>query len=423
MSKLKFLDTELLIYRKIILYVIIFFFMACSDNDSNINPDKSAVKIIGLNPQRAKINDTLTIKGINLNKISRVSFNGKYVEKFIYQDSGLIKVIIPVLNYEKVKVKILYEEYKYEGLVLKDSDEARMELFGVFPIIYDFDYNDINHIQILNDSTYFISAGRYLYKSLNGGYDWQFLHQFQELFAFYFFSTQEGWLSVIDDIGHNVILYTSDMVNFESKFDLGSIPQGDEIFKIEFSDSKNGYFISREGQIFKIDDKDISLLYTYPDPDNATFVDLTVLDSNHLWASGNCGYYGNIPTIIKIEDNQFSLMEFDPGYLSKIQFLDNNLGFLILNGKLLKSIDSGLNWINTDVDMFNFYFWNNQNGLCIEKKQSCNCDIFRITSDGGKSWTYNLTSGNYENTLFIKIKNGIGLIGGYRDRIWKYIQE
>lgn len=406
---------------KLIQKTCILFFISilisCSNNSDDIEIVIKERKLTNVIPDKATIGDTILVQGVNLD-ILTIKFND-YFGEIISNDNSEIKVIIPnKVNNENATIQAMMSQVSV-------VDTLPFQLIGFFPLSFpDSEYGDLRNVDLVNDTTGYLSVGNRLYQTNNGGYTWTKVNTFDSFIAaISFYNKNTGYISLENA---NMVYVTNDGGNSFKKIDLGNDTW--RIRDMYFSSPTNGYFLSSKGDIIEIkDDSNINLLYEFPMSNRGSnTIDFTSFSvwNNLIMATGLCPGDDNKPYLI-IYKNGIPSYKYFKDELLKVQVLNEEEAFMIMGNNLFFSNDTGNNWeIVSDSEIYNFIFWDKNNGIGVFPSENDDNDLLKRTFDGGKSWQdYGTMLGNFQYVTDMSYFNGRALITGYRGKLWKFIKD
>ncbi len=146
--------------------------------------------------------------------------------------------------------------------------------------------------------------------------------------------------------------------------------------------------------------------------DTLSFRDIVFTDSITAFAVGKRSYCcnNNIGIIAKTNDFGDTWDTIITSYgLVSISFPSNETGYAVgYNGTIIKTIDSGLNWITQNSNVTNYllsvFFINDSIGF------ACGDSIVLKTTDGGNNWTSQVIGSNIYSTRIFFPSDSIGYI-------------
>ncbi|CAL2092866.1 hypothetical protein [Tenacibaculum sp. 190524A05c] len=420
-------------------FIIALILVSCSNTDMEDPIDNSPVdndpivsdeiEISEILQEKVRIGDTITVIGNNLDKIS--SFKFKTVNDEIQNLSFIpplekkpqeIKVIVPTVNNE------LFELLFLENNSVVHS--APLNLFGTFPLRFNFDSFNANSVKMVSENTAFVSAGTKLYKTIDGGYEWELVKDFEHYIgsSMFFLNENLGWVEIRDN-SNSILYYTDDGgATFSKIFE--NIFVYKSIIQIYFSSPTNGYLLTTKGEIYHTEDNsNFNLVYDYPNSNEGSgyteFFHLSVFN-NTLIASGESGPNGDEPVLMYKTGNAYSYTNFDK-VVNNVQLINDSEAYHIrktsgFDDKLYFSNSISSVWEETsDKRIHDFYFIDKNKGIGISSDTNYSKHIVFETLDGGKTWINKFELRNAEYALDIDFYNGTGFISGYGGKIWKHI--
>ena len=419
--------------KYIFTFIIALVFISCSNSndDESIDPDpiSNEIEILEITQKKVRIGDTIVINGNNLDKIT--SFKFKTIDDELENLQNItpfeknleeIKVIVPTLNNE------LFELFIIQNSTVVNS--TSLNLIGTFPLKFNFNHDDVKSVKIVNDKTAFVAAGSKLYKTIDGGYGWELIKDFEYYIgsSMFFIDESLGWLEIYDD-WNSILYYTNDggiTFNkiFENNFAYKSIIQ------IYFSSPTNGYLLTTKGEIYKTDDNiNFDLIYDFPNSNEGSgttdFSHLSVY-GNTLIASGED--INDKPILIQKTGSIFNYSSFDK-VINNVQLINDSEAYQIrktsgFEDKLFFTNNISSGWEETsNKRIHDFHFTSKDKGIGISSNANYGNHIIFETYDGGKNWVNKFDFKDFEYSLDIDFQNNTGFITGYRGKIWKHIFE
>jgi len=407
--------------RKIFYFIILLslIMVGCSKENTSLD-DSPVVKVktlIKVTPQKAKIGDTITIEGENLDKIF-LMFNDTRDIKIISVQSNKIVAIVPTLYNENVTIKSMVN-------VAYVNDSITFKLVGVFPIKHSLELGDIIHIKAVSEKIFFATSGSQLYKTTDGGYNWDLVKDFNtSVGSIYFLDENKGWVSA--GTSEAYLYYTNDGgKTFQPIFKSGTGYDGKYITGMYFSNPTNGYLLTGKGEIYVTNDNTkFNLVYTDPESDKdsgSIEFDCLSVYNNTVMATGTLDF---VPVLIKGQNSIFSSSILSSDGVQKVQLMNDQEAYLVHGAKLYYSNSSGNTWEKVgDMKLYNIYFMDKNNGIGISSDIGFTHNIILNTKDGGISWQTSLELLDFEYTKDMAFSGNVGLFSGYRNHLWKYIKE
>jgi photosystem II stability/assembly factor-like uncharacterized protein len=235
------------------------------------------------------------------------------------------------------------------------------------------------------------STTQVLFKTTNGGQVWQLQYNSQNpVFQLFFINENVGWMSTWTT--GPLILKTID--GGENWMQVYSYPYAYEYIRdMEFINPATGWFVGEEtisyGMITNYDNLEFPVLFKETTDGGATWVEknfppnypgglrqIEALDYMNLIVTG-------YDTLFKTTNggvswHKYPLPQFGD---NKIQFINMNIGWSCMGGKLFKTIDGGEYWYQQVQPVNNFYFTTSQIGWYTYGNQIYN------STNGGNTWT------------------------------------
>ncbi len=406
--------------KKVILFLIIIITFSCSKEE-----EKAANKdLTVLSSKKVRIGDTIVLSGQNFDAVKNVEFGNRfqYISvNPIYKSNELIKVIVPVLKDENFILRISPNPSSYNTL--------NFNLIGTFPLPKSnlFNNYDLGNINMVNENVAFIGVENRIYKTLDGGYTWAIVKVLNKNISGIFFLNENlGWISFSDD-SSSTLHFTSDGGRtFNSIFTLNTY--GKHISKIYFSTENHGFILTTKGEIYETNDNsNFELTYHFPNSSSSGYPEFNHLSvyNNNLIASGEQAYqpgfirkinnnYDHIPSTDVIRNSQL-VSESQAYFVKRVPGYEDRLFFT-------NSFDS--NWQETsNKKIHNFHFINKDKGIGLSSSSNNRTYIIFETYDGGKNWINKFNFEEFEASREIDFYNKVGLITGYRGKMWKHIFE
>ncbi|WP_027125274.1 WD40/YVTN/BNR-like repeat-containing protein [Gelidibacter mesophilus] len=422
--------------KNLLILFISLFLISCS-NSSEEEMESNIIEITDVSKTKVRIGDTLIIKGKNLDLITNFKFTYPNIGNDdiitvepLEKKIDLIKVIIPILNYEKITLAA-FENDKF-------IISTPLNLFGTFPLIVksstdDLQHYDIQNIKMVNEKTAFLAAHRRLYKTTDGGYNWQIVKDFGfYIKPMYFIDENKGWVGTQTD-SHFILYYTDDGGRtFNEILKEGS---SYNIIDMEFSTPTNGYLLGVEGKIYHTNDNSsFNLIYNSSTSTAGAYFDfhkLSVVNNSLISLGENVSNGKSI--IIEGINNTFSYSVFDT-WIWDVQQLNENNAFISKNINMNNGLEENLffkssptaAWKKTsDKWIKYFHFTDNNKGIGINyaNKGSLDYSVVYETYDGGENWIYKFNFKDFEYRLDEDFYKNYGIITGFRGKIWKHIFE
>lgn len=229
----------------------------------------------------------------------------------------------------------------------------------------DFGTGAIWNFTFINDSIGYIyshGTAAHLLKTTDGGFTWQTICTFSSLDALAFYNENIAW-GTSNELSGNLFKTTNGGLNWQN-FD---------------------YFISFDGLFGRVG----------------------IINENSVIVPGY--YFNGSLVIFKTTDggtNWASIPVTDTLMGGRIQFINDNTGWIESNFKLYKTTDGGYNWQMQVPSVYDFFFVNENSGWYINGDQ-----IYR-TTDGGQSWIQqNSGTNNALYTIFFSDPNN-GWVSG-----------
>ena len=402
-------------YLKFLIFILLV--ASCSNSDSE-GSIESLIKINSISPLRAKIGDTITITGSNLDKLSYVYFKHNYMPEdnnvkiepytFISRSNKKITFKIPKLVHENITIYLPNIDTGYN-----------LDLVGFIPIQNDM---RIVQSQTLTNEIAYLTDGEKIYKSTDGYYNWHSIYTIPEgydLSSFYYLDENHCWIGVISDITGVSIFYSDNGgADFSLKFNVGHT--AGKINKIKFFSLSKGFFVDNNQEMYVSDNTSFLNIYDYyPNLSLLPFGkieiwDFNALNENLIFLSPNDTHF-----LIKIDNQNITYSEFYT-FPSAPQIF-NSIGYTQVESDIYKTTDLGNSW--TKIKTFDNYtpdlhFFNENVGFAMVNYTP---NVFYKTVNGGNTWIDYWTPSSflYNNSLPTVTPKHVWLFGD----LWKYIEE
>ena len=407
---------------------------SCSVEDAT--PNGNAELELTISPSKAKIGDTITIKGPNLNKILALFTEEKILGfnnfKIIKKTDTEIVAIVPDVYSENIMIKFIDKPFPSIPQKYTVVDSLNYEIVGLFPIYSyaDFNGSDIPEIECVNQDLYYATDRKKLFVTKNGGYQWEVLKSFDVILSNTFFlSEKTGWVSIITDKiinGANVceIRYTNDSGKSFQTLVLPDL-HGEYITDIYFSNSMKGYLLTNKGTLFQTTNNiDFTLLYKFPESAAGNFNQFSnfSISNDFIFAYGKSGITGDKPVIISGKGANFKYKYYN-SEIWKMQQIEGGVTFSIIGNRLHISKNNGDSWEKvSDIDLVNFAFFDSKYGIGVSREVPKFDQNIVETRDGGKTWKTIRKLKDFVFTSDIGFSSKSSIISGYRGASWKYVK-
>lgn len=278
--------------------------------------------------------------------------------------------------------------------------------------------DDLLYMSVIDKDTLYVCGEKLrVYKSTNGGSTWKnILNQSFNTTSFFFVNPAVGYINSHSKL-YKTIDYGATWVDLNVNIEFQSV---NSIFFISID---TGYAATQGGSIGKVlKTNDGGLNWSIiPLPLNTTFSTVFFKDSFNGFLIGQLG------AILKTNDggqtweiqNEFP-SSLTNSNLNNINFITNEIGFIVGGKDILKTTNGGNNW--EFVNQFNnkllsIDFTDSLNALAIEETDVTigNSNILR-TSDGGLNWdttSYSVINSNILEVIFINSDTGYAIGGTY----------
>ena len=263
----------------------------------------------------------------------------------------------------------------------------------------------------LNENTGWIEGPRdKYYKTTNAGSSWsENILTVNTPFRYpYFINENTGWFR--GELGFTKT--TNGGANF---FVTGTTPQGSTV-GFGFSDANTGWCISFY-DIFVTTNAGTNWIKTYENDEGVYISSIKFLNAHTGIAVGSNG------GILKTTNRGFNWTDItktvnNHSGIAKVNFVNQNTGWILSNGKLLKSTDGGSQWkkIDSTSNYTGMKFIDGNTGICISD------NFFVHTTNSGQSFIAHTYSGYSFKSAFMPSQNTwyvFGYNGAFEDIILK----
>ena len=235
----------------------------------------------------------------------------------------------------------------------------------------------LKNINFINRNDFFSMNGTFLRKSTNGGFSWNQIFDFKDLYS-------SGWV--------NDLYFKNEMNGYAVGTTGGSVPN---IF---------GYFAKTT---------DGGQTWTSQTINNTTDCKLIkVLNDTTMFISASTGSYDRL---FKSSNDGVNWNMLYGGYAMytthKLYFFDDQTGWAVgYYGQIEKTTDGGENWINVSPGSINdyrdCYFMTRNIGWVVGSANGTDTMTVIRTSDGGNSWTISPNLASAKQILFVNPDTG-----------------
>jgi photosystem II stability/assembly factor-like uncharacterized protein len=309
----------------------------------------------------------------------------------------------------------------------------------------------------INSETGWASGDDGLYKSTDGGYNWQNIYALTSLYTVKFVNINTGWIGarfggiykttnggeswsqqtsgtdasinfykfINENTGwavgdFKIILKTTNGGNSWNSLQSGIINFNSNFRCIDLSDETgmNCHIAGSNGVILNSSDGGITWQNNGVSPVTDKYLySADFINSNTGWVAGGSG------TVIKTTNGGnrwFGQYTNNPNYIININFIDENTGWAIGHvGTVLKSVNGGQNWTSQNAgtvsNLFSSSFINSSTGWI-----SGDNGVMK-TTDGGQNWIQQLNAPSVYVVYFIN--ENTGWTGGQLGKIYKTINS
>jgi hypothetical protein len=423
--------------KKALTFFISLLLTSCSKPDKE-QMISNSIEITELSQKKVRIGDTLIIRGKNLDLVSNFRFEYTDDDKIILADplekkKDFIKVIIPELHYENFNLLTI----RNGSLV----NSTPLNLIGTFPLRFNSDndnlkYDNIGTIKMVSEKIAFTTAGKKLYKTTDGGYNWKEMKIFEQSkgFSMFFLDENNGWIAIQDGIKFT-LHYTEDGGNtFNKIFEKEDF--NFHLSSMNFSSPTNGYLITSKAKVYQTNDNS-NFNLIYDSLANATGADFSFntfsFFNNNLIAAGYNSYNGKSILLQRINNTfNYSILDtwtWDIQLINETEaYISNNINNNLNNEENIffsSNLESG-NWEKAGNQYIKYFHFINKNkgiGIRYEKNLAKTYHVVFETFDGGKNWINKFSFRDFQFITSIDFYNNIGIITGLRGKIWKHIIE
>lgn len=398
--------------------------IGCSKNSDDTVESQNSAQISNINPLKVKIGDTITINGSNLEKLSYLSFRHHSLDYFEYDVKIQSYQFLSRTN-EKITVKVPDLVNENISIFIPADKFYELDLVGIIPIINNFEH--VAQIQVINETTVFLTDNTKIYKSTDGFYNWDVVYEApngQIISTFYFLNENQCWIGLQGNTtateGVSIHYSENGGIDFNLKFQVNNLSYGNKINRIKFTSLTKGFFVDNNQKMYVSDNSTFENIFDYyPNLSSlplGEIWDFTAINDDLIFLAPN-----GIPNLIKIDNQNITHSEFDLWPLAPLFF--NNIGYVQTNSDIHKTTDLGNSWVKIKT-FENYYpqieFLNSQEGFAFVNYSPAE---MHITTDGGTTWKKYFTfprfhEGNHKG--FTEIN---GLIGSANGRLWKYRKE
>jgi photosystem II stability/assembly factor-like uncharacterized protein len=314
-----------------------------------------------------------------------------------------------IIRFSFIRQNLIYAIYEYNSnAYLMKSTNTGLN----WTTIYNFPNDYSQFFDFTNDSTGYLMLFNKIIKTTNYGYNWQVINidssiLHQQLSYMKFVNNSLGFISN----GINILYRTiNGGVNW-AELSINSI-----IRDIIFDDTLKGYMIGSHGpqQFYKTSNGGLNwdLTYIYSDINYRIFMDLEK-KSNSIYIAAYSG-----GSILKSTNGGLNWIDFSPffteTYFNTIAFANSQTGFIGASDRyLLKTTNSGLNWfldnnipINTQYSnshIIKIQFINENTGWLLSDTG------FYKTTNSGTNWIYFPTA-MYQPDMFFYLNSLTGWV-------------
>jgi hypothetical protein len=388
---------------------------------------------LSIYPAKARIGDTITIKGILVDKTLSLSVNqGPFFGanndfKILKKSQTEMTAVLPEVSTEKILITL----HDIADLPIPNRlpalDSIKYDIVGIIPINpKGIAYSDeIHDIQCVDEKLHFAAGRKKVFKSTDGGYSWHVIKTHNGLISDVFFlNKDQGWNSVVtyNSAGSpGEVFYTNDSGLSYQRLNIPDLGD-DYIIDMFFANANEGYLLSGKGSIWRTSNNNtFDLIYSFSDrdPDNPKHFLKLFVDGDNILAYGRGDGFTSQDVIIRGKSNTFTYKLYDQK-ITKLQKTIGASAFAIFNRRLHLSQNDGESWEKvSDMDLTNIHFFDSRYGIGLTRENVYGSEVIVETRDGGVTWTRNRKLENAVTAMDFSDKSGI--IAGTMGRLWKYI--
>lgn len=395
------------------LFFLLISIVSCSPEESS-DSNNQIIKITSNPPATVRIGEIVTFSGENLHEITAFKVGNEF-GRILNQSKNEIQVKIPTVYDDVFYLKAM------KGLITVET--ISLKLVGTYPLKTNINFLDdeIIRVQVSNENKVFCTASNKLYRSNNGGVNWDLIYSANTFISSMFFLNEDiGWIGT----GDGNLLKTMDGGNSYNIIYSPSLTDNQKPFvDIIFTSENTGYLLSSYGDIYTTDNgSQFQLEYDFPHNTNDGVINFKKLELKNdiIIAHSNHVLIIKKPGSVEYEFFNYDKDIFDVQIVGEKQiymttYVDNIL-------KLIRSNDFGLNWeVTGDQKIEKFYFIDQNIGIALTRGDRGDFHIIYETRDGGESWINKFNFKDYEYGIDIDFYGNIGFISGYRGHFWKHI--
>lgn len=271
--------------------------------------------------------------------------------------------------------------------------------------------NEIQVVYFTDSVTGYVAAGTEIYKTNDGGVNWDKLNLspgYGNFTSISFTGSDTGYFA-----GANGRIYKT--TNGGNSFDFKFSGISSEINQIYFPVNDTGYAVSDYGRVIKTVDGGNS--WELLDIDTANNVETV------YFTSAGTGFIGGFKFMKKTTDGGITWTTVTANFggyftIDRIQFVTKMNGFASNGSKILRTTNGGITWTQHQLDGTNspvdFFFPETSTGFAITSSTR----IYK-TTDSGNSWTYVTTQfQSTPNSIYFS-NNSVGFSVGDGGEIFK----
>jgi photosystem II stability/assembly factor-like uncharacterized protein len=235
--------------------------------------------------------------------------------------------------------------------------------------------------------------GSKLFHTTNGGIDWFMQNDFgfSSLWNFRFINDSTGFVYLVNNVQAHLIKTIDGGATWQDIFNFNATVQD-----IEFYNENIGWCAENElgGNLLKTMDGGLNWENLNYFNNNALYLNkIGIINDSSIIITGVNAYADW--TIFKTVDGGLNWIEiptFEQLYGGRIQFINENIGWMRSQNELYKTTDAGFNWQMQVSYLYDFYFINENEGWYVNSNQ------INKTTDGGLTWISQNSGTN--NTLY-----------------------